>query len=118
MQCEVLLWDLASPYPAPLAPWKVGEAKPAEVDWSDIDCEGVGVTITNSSWDFIDRAVDDPTNIIVLGTPGITGLLTFVLVSAGVDAMDVRLVNEITTSDGRTLRAAVNVPWREFLRWP
>lgn len=116
-ECRVIDWSLTSNYPAPLDPWRPGESKPAEVDWAEVDCLNVGITISNSVWDFVDQAADDPDNTVTLGTAGIDGFVAYRSVTGTTSGVTVRLENTVTLSDGRVLKAQVSVPVEAFVQW-
>jgi len=105
--CNVVLVDLDSRYPA-----SIGRKTPTEVrgpilDWAAVDCAGAGVTITVSAWVV---HPDDDDGTLTLTSPSFSGLSTRVLANGGTDGNTYRLVNSVTVSDGRRFEATIVVP--------
>lgn len=106
--CAVVNHSAASQRPAPLDRKAPGETIPVEHDLSDdVDCADSGVTITVSSWAI---HADDDDATLTLASDTVTGLETRVMVSGGTDGSFYRLVNTVTTSDGRTIQRTSDLP--------
>lgn len=101
--CRVVVGDHASIYPPILDRMSTAEAMYVDHDLSvDADCQGIGITITVSTWAI--HADDVDGNEPTLTSELVSGLITSVLVApqpAGVGTW--RLVNTVTLSDGQKL---------------
>ena len=108
MECRIVQADSGSLYPAGLDRMSPGEAVRIEHDLTqDVDCSGVGVTITQSTW-----AVhpDDDDTTLTLSSDSIAGLVTNVLATGGTEGAMYRLVNTIDTSDSAHLIRTSSIP--------
>lgn len=114
--CTVVEASRASLYP-PL----VARKTPTETDWiendisQDVDCAGAGVTISTSVW-AIDATDDD--GALTLGTASFTGLITRQPYSGGTAGISYRIINTVTTSDGRTLEFTAQVTIADTVKAP
>ena len=106
-QCSTLVADLDSLYPVNIGRKTPTEARRPTVDWAVVDCAGTGVTIQTSTWTI---HPDDDDATLTLSQQATTGLETSVLASGGTDGNTYRLVNQVITSDGRTVELTVVVP--------
>ena len=72
-----------------------------------LDCDGAGVTITQSTWTV---HTDDDDGSVTFSGQTISGLTTRTLVVGGVDGAVYRIQNSITASDGAVFVLTVSVP--------
>lgn len=108
--CATILASRASQYPALLPRKAAAETERVEHDISqDVDCEGIGITIVNSTW-VIDT--DDDDGMLTLGVASFdaAALLTRQPVSGGTEGASYRLHNTVTTSDGLVLTYTSQLP--------
>lgn len=112
--CTTIAASRESVYP-PVASRKA----PGETDWvendisSDVDCDGQGVTILSSVW--IIHADDDDATL-TLGAATWLALVTRQPYSGGTDGASYRLINTVTTNDGRTFEFTVQVSIAETVK--
>ena len=107
MTCREFVLDLDSLYPAETGRKTPGGTRRVWLGWDNLDCAGDGVSILTSTWTL---HPDDDDGTLTISSPSFTGFVTTAIVSGGTDGSSYRLVNEVTSSDGRVIPATVVQP--------
>ena len=114
MTCPTVTLDLGNPYATLLDPKSPAEITRRGVDWGEwLACNNPGATISNSSWAI---HADDDDSTLTLSQQTLTGNVATVLVTGGTVNAAYRLVNTITTSDGQSVPATVQIPVRDVFK--
>lgn len=109
--CPVVPLDLASPYATLLDAKSVGEITRRGCDWSLwLACHSAGVIIETATWTI---HADDDDGSLSLSQEDFTAGVSSVLITGGTVRFSYRLVNTVTTDDGQTIIATVQVPVRD-----
>ena len=106
--CRIVEGDAASLYPATIDRMTPNETIRIEFDLSDdVDCQLVGITISNSVWAI---NADDDDGAMTLASPAINGLITSTSASGGTDGAYYRIVNTVTLNDGQVIERTGALP--------
>jgi len=107
MTCREFIVDLDSRYPSETGRKVPSSTRRVWLYWDAVDCDGAGVSLVNSTWAI---HPDDDDTTLTLTSPSFAGFAATVLVSGGTDGSSYRLINTVTTTDGRIIPATVVQP--------